>query len=441
MLRKTIGQKLETDDTPVRICKNLKSFSLYCVLNSNSNSQLQADKYSKYNFLAGIDRIETLQCDGDPFRALQNFYDKKSDWLFGYLSYDLKNKIEDLSSNNPDKLEFPEITFFQPRYVLSILKDEIYLEYLPDHNTEEQATSFLQSLLEPQVIDSHFTETIDLLSNFNKSEYIKTINVIQEHIQKGDIYEMNFCTEFFAHDASINPIDVYERMNFLSPMPFSALFRDNDHYALCGSPERFIAKRADKIISQPIKGTARRSENREEDEKLIEQLKHDPKERAENVMIVDLVRNDLSRTAEKGSVIVEELFGISSFRNLHQMISTITSKIKPGTDITEVIRHAFPMGSMTGAPKVRAMELIEEFETSKRGLYSGSIGYISPDGDFDFNVVIRSILYNSKTSTLSYMVGSAITAAANPEQEYYECMLKAETMKKALSLAAKPSVS
>ncbi|NLF41175.1 MAG: anthranilate synthase component I family protein, partial [Bacteroidales bacterium] len=251
---------------------------------------------------------------------------------------------------------------------------------------------------------------------------------VKDHIQKGDIYEMNFCMEFFAENCFIDPFESYLRLNDISPAPFSAFYRLPEHYLLCSSPERFIQKNGDTIISQPIKGTARRGTSPEKDEEIKTELFNNLKERSENVMIVDLVRNDLSHTAVKDSVKIDELFGIYSFAQVHQMVSTITSKIKSGIHFSDVIRHAFPMGSMTGAPKIRAMQIIEEYEITKRGLYSGSVGYISPEGDFDFNVVIRSIQYNQSLQSLSFMTGSAITSLANAGDEYQECLLKAKAM-------------
>ena len=185
-------------------------------------------------------------------------------------------------------------------------------------------------------------------------------------------------------------------------------------------------------MSQPIKGTSPRSENPFQDKANIEYLKHSLKERSENIMITDLVRNDLSKVATRGSVKVDELCGVYSFRQVHQMISTISAEMRPDKNWIDTVKATFPMGSMTGAPKVRAMQLIEKYEATKRGLYSGSVGYVSPDGDFDFNVVIRSILFNRKKGHLSYMVGSAITALANPEQEYEECLVKAAAIREVL---------
>jgi para-aminobenzoate synthetase component 1 len=202
----------------------------------------------------------------------------------------------------------------------------------------------------------------------------------------------------------------------------------NNQYIISASPERFLAKRGRQLISQPIKGTAKRSANLAEDEQLKLSLKNHPKEQQENVMIVDLVRNDLTRSAVAGTVKVEELFGIYSFEQVHQMISTVTCLKADDVSDVEAIRNTFPMGSMTGAPKVNAMRLMEKYERSKRGVYSGAVGYFSPDGDFDFNVIIRTILYNAATQYLSFQVGSAITHSADAENEYQECLLKAKAI-------------
>ncbi|MFY7988966.1 MAG: chorismate-binding protein, partial [Flavobacterium sp.] len=190
----------------------------------------------------------------------------------------------------------------------------------------------------------------------------------------------------------------------------------------------YLRKEGLKVISQPIKGTARRSLDVKQDEQLKSDLAQNEKERSENIMIVDLVRNDLSHTATKGSVQVEELCQIYTFKQVHQMISTIVSEVENTTSPIEILRTTFPMGSMTGAPKISAMQIIEALEETKRGLYSGTVGYFTPTGDFDFNVVIRSILYNSQNKYLSFSVGSAVTAQAIPEMEYEECLLKAKAM-------------
>jgi para-aminobenzoate synthetase component I len=243
---------------------------------------------------------------------------------------------------------------------------------------------------------------------------------------------MNYCIEFYG-EAKIDPADTFLLLNRNNPAPFSCFYRYNNKYLLSSSPERFLAKRGQTLVSQPIKGTIKRGCTPEEDQALKDQLFHDPKERSENVMIVDLVRNDLSRTARDGSVKVKELFGIYTYTYVHQMISTIESTLGENVHFTDAIRECFPMGSMTGAPKVRAMQIIEACEATRRGLYSGAVGYISPTRDFDFNVIIRSILYNGDDQYVSFMAGSAITAASDPEKEFSECLLKAASMAKTLN--------
>ncbi|MBP6334178.1 MAG: anthranilate synthase component I family protein [Bacteroidia bacterium] len=433
-MRRTLSFPTNLSENLELIHRNLQEFQVYTILNSNVQELSKLDKYSKYEILIAVDYVEECIYNADVFADTQNFIAQKKDWIFGHFSYDLKNEIENLESRNTDSILFPLIYFYQPRYVIRQQDSLTFLDYLPEHNTEKEAELFVKKLYESSEMMESVQSMDPISATVDKSSYIQNVRKIKDHIQRGDIYEMNYCTEFFAKNAKLDVANLYAKLNDLSPMPFSCVYKMKDRFAICASPERFIAKRENKIISQPIKGTARRGATKEEDLQIMDQLYNDPKERAENVMIVDLVRNDLSRTAKKGSVEVEELFGISSFRHLHQMISTIVSIKKDDVDSINVIKAAFPMGSMTGAPKVRAMELIEEFEVSRRGLYSGAIGYFSPDGDFDFNVVIRSILYNASQKTVSCSVGSAITSNSDPEKEFEECMLKAESLKTVLSV-------
>jgi para-aminobenzoate synthetase component 1 len=273
---------------------------------------------------------------------------------------------------------------------------------------------------------------IAIQQRISKANYILKVDAMLAHIHRGRIYEANFCMEFFAENAVINPLEKFKKLNAISQPPFAVFFKNNTHFLLSATPERYLRKEGDLLISQPIKGTAKRYSDFEKDEKSKEKLASDPKERAENIMITDLVRNDLSRTAQKGSVQVKELCGIYSFLQVHQMISTITSRLDPKYAVAEALKKTFPMGSMTGAPKISVMKIIEELEETKRGLYSGAIGYFTPEGDFDFNVVIRSILYNQGNQYVSFSVGSAITSLSEPEKEYEECLLKAKAMREVL---------
>ncbi|MEN8120923.1 MAG: anthranilate synthase component I family protein [Bacteroidota bacterium] len=406
----------------------------FIVLNGNSGL-VDKQTYRNYDLIAAAGAIEQISCNSTScFEQLRSFSKKNDDWLFGYFSYDLKNELEDLKSENFDGLGFPELYFFIPEYIFLVKDDKLDIGYL-SHLTCSTTVAPIFYEIETFVQENNNTDyqKNEINNRISKQEYLSIVEKLQKHILKGDIYEANFCQEFYAENSKINPLEIYQRLNSVSPTPFSAYLKNNNNYLMSASPERFLTKRGEKIISQPIKGTAKRGNNPGEDEKLKLELETNEKERAENIMIVDLVRNDLSKTAKKGSVEVEELCKIYSFEQVHQMISTVGAKIDSEKfDIIDVIKNAFPMGSMTGTPKIRALELIEKYEKTKRGLYSGAVGYISPDKDFDFNVVIRSILYNEKNKYFSYIVGSAITFKSDAEMEYDECLLKAKAMRKVL---------
>jgi len=226
---------------------------------------------------------------------------------------------------------------------------------------------------------------------------------------------------------------VFNALNALSPAPFAAYYRLDDKYMICASPERYLRKRGGNLLSQPIKGTARRDTDLVKDEQIKAELRNDIKERAENVMITDLVRNDLARCCEPGSINVDELFGVYTFPQVHQLISTVSGTMRLGVPFTDAIRYSFPMGSMTGAPKYKVMQLIDKYECSRRELFSGTVGYICPDGDFDFNVIIRSLFYNQSTKYLCYQTGGAITYDSLPEKEWDEMRLKAWALERIFS--------
>ena len=356
---------------------------------------------------------------------LNDFLAIPNSWKFGYLSYDLKNEFENLPSQNIDELEFPEIHFFIPKTLFKIEKDTISLVYGDISLLSNVKEAFLTNK-EAQTIP------IKLTPRITEEEYISKIKSVKEHIQQGDIYEMNFCYELFNENVEMDPFETYTKLNELTNAPFSCFGNFNNKYILSASPERYIRKTGQQIISQPIKGTISRGANEFEDLKQIENLKNNQKERSENIMIVDLVRNDLSKVAAKNSVEVEELCGIYTFETVHQMISTVSATLKPQITFLDILKATFPMGSMTGAPKIRAMEIIEEYESTKRGVYSGCVGYVKPNGDFDFNVIIRTLLYNSKKKYLSCMVGGAITSKSNEKEEYQETLLKAKAILQAL---------
>lgn len=399
-------------------------FEICCVLDSNHYQ----DPYSNFDLIIAFDYTQILECKNqiDAFDQLHSFRNENSKWIFGGLGYDLKNEIEVLSSDNEDHLQFPDLFFFAPKHLLKLKGTELEI-------ISEEAQLIWKKINELTLEDKIAHQKIAIQCRFSKQEYVETVNQIRKEISQGNIYESNFCIEYFAENIAIEPPIVYEKLNQLSPTPFSNYFKWQDQYIISATPERFLSKRENKLISQPIKGTARRSQNIEEDEQIKNDLLHHPKEQQENVMIVDLVRNDLTKSAKKGSVKVEELFGVYSFKQVHQMISTVVCELREGIDNVEVLKNSFPMGSMTGAPKIKAMQLMEHYEKSKRGMYSGAVGYFSPNNDFDFNVIIRTILYNSSKKYLSFQVGSAITYYADADKEYEECLLKAKAIIEVLS--------
>lgn len=398
-------------------------FSIFLFLDSNGYQS----GYDGYECLlaAGI-----VSCDDDIFTLsdLQRTHDEIQDWLFGHICYDHKNVLEPkLKSIHSVKSGFADIAFFRPATVI--------------HINRAQTVLSIESFGRPDDIFCQVTETKTLptrnpipklrfRSVVDRGAYLKTIAQLRKHISDGDCYEINFCCEGFCNDADISPLDVFNELNTLSPAPFAAFYKAKDDYLMCASPERYLRRSGTTIMTQPIKGTAARGASAELDELYRTQLQNSIKERAENVMIVDLVRNDLSRCCETGSIKVDDLFGIHTFPQVHQMISTVSGKLAEGAMFTDAIRYSFPMGSMTGAPKFKVMQLIDEYERSRRTLFSGSVGYITPEGNFDLNVVIRSLFYNSSSRYLSYQTGGAITYDSDAEQEWEEMRLKAWAMER-----------
>ena len=391
------------------------------------NHNYEFDK--TFECIAGCGAAQSIAAnEKNNFRKVDQFKNENTDWIFGHVSYDLKNEIENLSSENEDLISFPGFYFFIPEIVIILSKEKVEIGILENKNTKKIFEEIISIIPE----ENNYPKP-KLKSRFSKNQYLETVKKLQQYIARGDCYEICFCQEFFAEDVQIDPVIVFQKLSTISPNPFSAFYKLDDKYLLCASPERFLKKIENSIISQPIKGTSKRNNiSPEEDEKEKKHLQSNQKERAENIMIVDLVRNDLSKICEEGSVSVKEFLAIYSFPQVHQMISTITGKLRDNISLSDIFYAAFPMGSMTGAPKKRVLELIEKYEKTKRGLFSGTVGYINPAGDFDFNVVIRSILYNEMNQYLSIIAGSAITWKSNAEKEFEECLIKIEAMKKAL---------
>ncbi|MEN9743219.1 MAG: hypothetical protein RLZZ65_1024 [Bacteroidota bacterium] len=377
--------------------------------------------------LLGIGVVDELQLTQKAtISAFKNFLSQKNGtYLFGCISYDLKNQLERLHSENPDELNFPTLHFWEPQALFNLQSvPQLIAGTDPDGQMLKQALEFQKEL---QNKTSYFEAQFS--ARTQAETYNQKFEKIKAELQQGNIYEMNYCQEFYAKEVQIKePIRLFSKLHDLTKAPHAAYIQTPQHLVFCASPESYLQKKGSRLISKPIKGTAPRGQNASQDQQLATQLKNDPKERAENIMIVDLVRNDLSRIAKKGTVEVDELCGIYSFETVHQMISTISCELRPDLDFSTIISHTFPMGSMTGAPKIAAMKIIEEVEDFQRGLYSGTIGLIQPNGDFDFNVVIRSLIYHREKQYLSCAVGSAITIKAQPEKELEECLLKANKL-------------
>lgn len=411
-----------------KLTNRIRKFSEVCILNSNNYRILLpfANSHHSYDFIAAAGSLYKFTSDKNScLPSVEQFIDGSADWLFGHLSYDLKNEIESLTSSHPDLIGFPLVSFFVPQYIFILLGNNLKVGWHKDYDNEDHASKFVCETEESPLPDPCKPLTGKIKGKIAKSEYLGSVGKIKSHIEKGDIYEVNYCQEFFADKVLIDPLSTWLKLIEESPTPFSCYYRHNDKYLLCASPERFLKKTGNRIISQPIKGTSKRGKTEEEEMVLAESLASDIKERAENIMVTDLVRNDLSRIASEASVRVDELCGIYPFPRVFHMISTISAELAPDISFTDVVKAAFPMGSMTGTPKIRAMEIIEQYERSRRGLFSGTVGYITPGKDFDFNVVIRSIQYNQTSEFLSFMAGGAITNLSVPEKEYHECLLKA----------------
>lgn len=379
-----------------------------------------------------IDAVEASA--GHAFDKLQAFADKCRDWLFGHFGYELVRETEPFQrpiDTRPHPIGFPDLYFFVPEVIIELRGASLRIGSLRgDHE------KIFKDIMACPGETTPSNEVPVLQPVFSKEEYLEAVKALQRHILRGDAYEVNFCQEFFSRSAKIHPLAVWEALCHSSPNPFSAFYRLNEKFLLCASPERYLRREGNMVISQPIKGTAARiPEDAKADQAAAEKLRASAKDQSENVMVVDLVRNDLAKICLPGTVRVRELFGIYSFPQVFQMTSSIEGILPPGMGFVEPIKATFPMGSMTGAPKRRVAELIDRYERGSRGLFSGAVGYISPEGDFDFNVVIRSLFYNRETQYLSYLVGSGITFYSDPELEYEECLMKAEGIKKALGIA------
>ncbi len=364
-------------------------------------------KFKEGKLCTSLDSVQNIQSE-NPWEALNKFQKTVQDWMFGFLSYDMKNHIENLNSENRVLLKTPELYFFVPGFLAEI--------------SLQSGLKVLRGSIPQNVPDSIAEGDVSIRSKKRtpKEWYVQKISAVQKQIKEGAYYEVNLSHPLeFEFDGK--GWDLYQRMKLTGEVPFASYMKLGDTEVCSSSPERFLCKKGDRVFSQPIKGTISRSH--ENDELTIKKLSESKKDQAENLMIVDLVRNDLSRVSKKGSVKVKDLFEIQSFKTVHQMVSTVEAIAKGNVSAVDIVQACFPMGSMTGAPKIAAMQAIEEFEDYKRGIYSGSIGYFTPEADFDFSVVIRTAIIQN--NTLVYAVGGAITSDSVPEHEWEETLVKA----------------
>ncbi|MCB0537992.1 MAG: anthranilate synthase component I family protein [Bacteroidetes bacterium] len=396
-------------------------FSTFLCLDNNYSK----DKYHQEEFVIAVDAVNKieLQNTNNAFEKLKTYHAENEQTIYGYLSYDLKNDVENLSSKNKDNLNFPELYFFSPRYEIKIKDNTCII------NRNYIESIYIKDAIEAVDVSTEISlNKIEWKKRVSKTTYIETVEKIRKDIEEGTVYELNYCYENYTENINVNPLSIFLRINEQVKAPFSSLIKLNDKYVLSFSPERFMQMQEGKMISQPIKGTRKKGSGAKENKALKQDLLQDEKERAENVMIVDLVRNDFARSAITGTIKVDELFGIYEFENIIQMISTVSAQKRENINAIDALKLCFPMGSMTGAPKIKAMQLIEQYENTKRGVYSGAIGYIKPNGDFDFNVVIRTLLYNATRQYLSYQVGGAITYDSKAEKEWEETIAKFQSV-------------
>ncbi len=401
-----------------------KSKENVILLDSNS-------KKNDYEFIFSYGKISELKSFDNSLDKLDNYIKRVDDWIFGFISYDLKEEIEGFNSNNLKYFDVPNLSFFQPSIIWVFDGFELKALYFDEKELFDVWNEINKIHISCDSIESN--PNVELKGRLSKEEYIKKIKNIKKRIKMGDTYELNFCFDFFNDNTKINPENTFKKLNKLTESPMSVYYKDHHLHVLSSSPERFIKRNKKTIISQPIKGTKKRGKNIDEDVFLINSLKNSIKEKSENHMIVDLVRNDFSRIAKKGSVKVTELSKINTYKNIHQMVSTIEAQIENDMFFSTILKSTFPMGSMTGAPKIKTMKIIDELEETSRGIYSGAIGYIDPNKNFDFNVVIRTIIYDDKLSKISVNVGSGITFKSDPKDEYEECLTKIDALKKSLS--------
>lgn len=360
--------------------------------------------------------------DGDAFRVLDALLRRHPDLVAaGYWSYDLRYQLERLPRLAEDDLQLPDCWV------------GLY-ERVHPFGRREAVTSASSTSSAPviPVTPEHLTpERLGVVPSVNRSQYEAAVRRVLEYIGAGDCYQVNLSQRFTAR-LDQTPWELYERLAAASPAPYSAFLDCGDHQVLSSSPELLLSISGGRVETRPIKGTRRRSLDPEEDAAIAAELLSSPKDRAELLMIVDLERNDLGRVCEFGSVHVPALYSLESFANVHHLVATVRGRLRAGVSPLECLRAAFPGGSITGAPKIRAMEIIEELEPFRRGVYTGAVGWVDGHGNAEWNIAIRTLLV--KDGTAYFNVGGGIVADSDPAAEYEETLTKAAGMVRALAM-------
>jgi para-aminobenzoate synthetase component 1 len=363
----------------------------------------------------------------------------------GYFSYDMKSFIEDLPDEAKDDLSIPDciLGFYSEAVIYDNLRREAYVAGYDLPDADPAAARLRLRDLKARLgapasgaMPEFKRRAHRLKSNFSRAAYIRAVEKAKGYIKRGDIYQVNL-SQRFECELDTGALELYARLRTVSPAPFAAYLDFGDVSILSSSPERFIAKSGDRIETRPIKGTRPRGDDESSDSALAGELEASAKDRAEHVMIVDLERNDLGRICEYGSVKVAESYTIEKYANVFHAVSTVEGKLKKGVGPVECLRAAFPGGSITGAPKIRSMEIIDELENVRRSVYTGSLGYITFDGDMDTSIVIRTFIL--KGPKAYFQVGGGIVADSDPGEEYEETLHKARGLMDALGVRVQRS--
>ncbi|HSQ89064.1 aminodeoxychorismate synthase component I [Romboutsia sp.] len=435
----------------------LNSFEIFTIFKDEENSfildsAMDYKKLGRYSFISSKpfkvlkykdtqkNPLDNLKEELNKYKVENNTHLPFIGGAVGYLSYDLGNYMEELPRTAKDDTNVYDLYFGLYNWVVVIdhLEEKTYIA-TPDLDIENEKNIICKvekQIKEAEVngvdnicYEEKYVEPIKLNSNFTKVEFEDAVRKVQNYIRQGDIYQANL-TQRFSGQTKLSSYELYRDLRRFSPAPFGAFLNFEHSHILSNSPERFIKCTDRKVETRPIKGTRPRGKTVEEDLKLQEELRNSEKDRAELLMIVDLERNDIGRISKIGSVKVPELFVIEPYANVNHLVATVVGELDENKDCVDVIKATFPGGSITGAPKIRSMEIIDELEPTQRNVYTGSIGYIGFNGDMDLNIAIRTIV--KQNEDVYFQVGGGMTWDSQPEDEYQETLDKAKSIMKAL---------